>query len=146
MKPVTLVKTILGIALFGAGIGAGVVAYSGTQSTPDYGPYPPLPEAAEPRAADDLTDLVLAGDDQLIAERYGSEVLGALMQALTFGSDETGMSPIVEIQNIEYLGTVADGREALAMYNAYGTLRNGTEVIAGFAVRVANGEVIGVNQ
>jgi hypothetical protein len=138
-------KALVGLALFTIGIVGGVLLYGGTQTTVDYGPFPPLPEAAEPRAADDLTDLLLAGRDQEIAKRYGDDIVVGLAEALTIGPNPQGASPIVDISDIKYLGTVADGRQSLAMYAALGSLGDGTSVIAGFSLRVADGEVIGVN-
>jgi hypothetical protein len=141
----TAARTLVVLCLFAAGIAVGVVVYGQTQTTLDYGPFPPLPEAAEPRAADDLTDLLVAGNDQVIAERYGDDIVSELALALTIGPDPQNASPIVDVRDVKYLGTVADGRQLLAMYAAIGSLGDGTDVIAGFSLRIADGEIIGVN-
>lgn len=139
-------KSALAIALFAGGVIAGVMVYSGTQARVEYGPYPPLPEAAEPRVADELTDLVVDGQDRALAERYGPDLIEELQAALRFGSPEVGMENIVDVTDIKYLGTVSDGREQLAMYNIYGVTSGGLPVITGLSLRVSDGEVIGVNR
>lgn len=140
MSATSAAKGVLGLGLFVGGLIVGVLAYRDTQATPVYGPYPPLPEAAEPRAADDLTDLIIAGNDRAIAERYDTQTISGLADAFTIGTQS-----LVTINDIRYLGTVADGRQAIAMYAALGTLQDGRNVIAGFSLRIADGEVVGVN-
>ena len=136
----TVLRTLLTIVVFVAGIAAGLVAYARLNPAPDYGPLPPQSEAAEPAAADQLTDMLVAGDEAGLAQRFSADVLGQLAGALTLNQ-----SPIVDVRDVRYLGAVSNGGESVATYLAYGTLGNGTEVVVGFGVRVRDGKVVGVN-
>jgi hypothetical protein len=128
------------VAVFVGGIAAGVVAYGRLNPPPDYGPLPPQTEAAEPAAADQLTDLLVAGNDIAMANEYPAEVLTQLSDALVLNQ-----SSMVDVRDVRYLGTVSNGGESLATYVAYGTLSSGTDVVIGFGVRVRDGQVVGVN-
>ena len=49
------------------------------------------------------------------------------------------------ITDVRYLGTVTQGEEAIANYMAYGKFNSGADAVLGFAVRVRDGDVVGVN-
>lgn len=139
-RPGTLAHAMGTLLLFGMGVGAGVLAFERLSSEIDYGPYPPRREAAEPVAADRLTDLLAAGDDSTLAVEFDEEILTQLSGALRIGQQS-----LVSVSDIRYLGTVAEGEEALASYVALGKFNSGQDVVIGFAVRVRDGEVVGVN-
>jgi hypothetical protein len=144
IRALTVLRRLVLITLFVAGIAGGVALYSIINPPLDYGPLPPMMEAAEPVAADQLTDLVAANDEAGLAGRYSTDLLGELSQALTIG-EQGGLRPIIDIRRVDYLGSVSDGRDTLALYVAHGAMEDGVEVAAGFSVRVRDGEVVGVN-
>jgi hypothetical protein len=139
-----LVRWTVLLALLVGGIVAGVAAYRYFNPGLDYGTLPPLAEAAEPAAADALTEMVVAGDEAKLAQRYDAELLQSLSDALTVGTGAQPM-PLVQINDIRYLGSVAQGGDTLALYVAEGQLDGGTDAMAGFSLRVRDGLVIGVN-
>ena len=144
LRTLRLVRRVFLIALFGASIAAGVWLYGVINPPIDYGSLPPLHEAAEPVAADKLTDLVVAGNEADLAESYSGELLQAVSLALTVGGGGQPQ-PLVEVRDIQYLGSVVDGSDTLALYVALGRLDGGIEAAAGFALRVRDGQVVGVN-
>ena len=137
-----LLRRVVIIALFGVGLVGGVLFYHVVNPPIDYGTLPPLSEAAEPMAADALTDLVVAGNEATLADRYSGDLLEALSNALTVGAPG---SPLMDVVDIRYLGSVVDGRDTLAFYVALGKVDAATDAAAGFSLRVRDGEVVGVN-
>jgi hypothetical protein len=144
IRIVTLLRRLLLIGLFVAGIAAGIRLYSIINPPLDYGPLPPMMEAAEPVAADRLTDMVEAGDEVALAGSYPTDLLTELSGALTIGTPG-GLQAIIDVRRIEYLGSISDGLDTVALYVAHGALDDGLEVSAGFSIRVRDGEVVGVN-
>jgi hypothetical protein len=144
LRVLRAVKVVVLVGLLVVGLVGGVFAYRYLNPGIDYGKLPPLTEAAEPPAADDLTDLVVAGDEAKLAQKYDSGLLESLSMALTVGAGSQP-PPLVDIQDIRYLGSVAQGGDTLAMYVAVGQLDGGTPAMAGFSLRVRDGLVIGVN-
>ena len=144
LRILTLLRRLLFTAMFVAAVVGGVLLYQVLNPPIDYGTLPPLAEAAEPAAADELTDLVEAGNEAVLAERYSADLLMAVSTALTVGPGQ-GAQPLVEVRQISYLGSVTDGSDTLALYVAYGRLDGGIDAAAGFALRVRDGQVVGVN-
>lgn len=124
------------LALFVAGIVLGAVGFGRMATGFEYGPYPPRSEAAEPVPADRMTDLIVAGDDEALADAFEPELISQLATAL---------QPFDRITDIRYLGTVAQGDESLASYVVLGRVGSGLDAAMPFAVRVRDGEVVGVN-
>jgi hypothetical protein len=144
LRAVRIAKRLFLTALFIAGILGGIRLYSILNPPIDYGSLPPLAEAAEPRAADFMTDLVERGDEAGLAAGYPTEMLSELSAALTIG-EPGGLSGLNDVRRVDYLGSVSDGVDTLALYVAHGVLESGVEVAAGFSIRVRDGEVVGVN-
>jgi len=143
IRALRFVKRIILVLLFIAGLGIGLLVYRTANPPLQYGNLPPLTEAAEPPAADQLTDLLVAGDESKLAADYDSDLLQTLSVALTMGPNAN--NPLVQVLDIQYLGSVAQGSDILSFYVATGTLSDGTNGEAGFSLRVRDGQVVGVN-
>jgi hypothetical protein len=143
IRALRLVKRLVLIALFIVGLGAGLVLFRTVNPPLQYGNLPPLSEAAEPAAADALTDLVVAGDEAQLADRYDGDLLAGLSTALTMGPNAN--DPLVQVNDIQYLGSIAQGPDILSFYVATGQMSDGTDGEAGFSLRVRDGKVVGVN-
>jgi hypothetical protein len=143
IRALRLVKRVVLIALFIVGLGAGLVLFRTVNPPLQYGNLPPLSEAAEPAAADALTDLVVAGDEAQLADKYDGDLLAGLSSALTMGPGAN--DPLVQVNDIQYLGSVAQGADILSFYIATGQMSDGTDGEAGFSLRVRDGKVVGVN-
>ena len=141
LRPGEIARGVVTVGLFVAGIAVGVLAYDRVTSGFDYGPLPPRAEAAEPPAADRLTDLLRDGQDAILAEEYDGELLEQLSGALVIGQSQG----LVTITDIRHLGTIAEGEESVASYVAFGQLSNGSDGVIAFAIRVRGDEVVGVN-
>jgi hypothetical protein len=144
IRVLTTLKRLLLLTLFVGGIALGIAGYRLVNPPIEYGTLPPLQEAAEPTPADELTDLVLNGTEASLAGRYSAELLDGLATALTVGPGQQG-SPLMEVVDIRYLGSVVEGSDTLALYIAFGKIDGGTDASAAFSLRVRDGEVIGVN-
>ena len=143
IRALRFVKRLIVVVLFIVGLGAGLVLYRTANPPLQYGTLPPLSEAAEPPSADALTDLVVAGDEAQLADHYDGDLLAGLSSALTMGPGAN--DPLVQVNNIQYLGSVAQGPDILAFYVATGQMSDGTDGEAGFSLRVRDGKVVGVN-
>jgi hypothetical protein len=129
------------VSLFVVGIVLGGLAFRNASPTIDYGPNPPLPEVAEPAAADKLTDLLANGDDAGLAASYDSTVLGQLADAMKVA----GQTPLSDVSDVKYLGAVRTGPDTIAMYLAKGSAGNMGDAGVAFSVRVRDGKVVGVD-
>jgi len=143
IRALRVVKRTILIVLFVVGLGAGLLLYLAANPPLQYGNLPPLSEAAEPPAADQLTDLLVAGDEAQLADHYDGDLLAGLSAALTMGPNAN--DPLVQVNDIQYLGSVAQGADILSFYIATGQMSDGTDGEAGFSVRVRDGKVVGVN-
>ena len=143
IRALRFVKRLVLIVLFIVGLAAGLLLYRAANPPLQYGTLPPLSEAAEPKAADELTDLVVAGDEAQLAEHYDGDLLAGLSAALTMGPNAN--NPLVQVNDIQYLGSVAQGPDILSFYIATGQMSDGTDGEAGFSLRVRDGKVVGVN-
>jgi hypothetical protein len=143
IRALRFVKRIVLVLLFVAGLGVGLLVFRAANPPLQYGNLPPLTEAAEPAAADQLTDMLVAGDESKLAEDYDSDLLQNLAVALTMGPNAN--DPLVQVVDIQYLGSVAQGADILSFYVATGTMSDGTDGEAGFSLRVRDGQVVGVN-
>ena len=143
IRALRVVKRLVILVLFIGGLAAGLVLYRTANPPLQYGTLPPLSEAAEPPAADELTDLVVAGDEAQLADHYDVDLLAGLSTALTMGPGAN--NPLVQVNDIQYLGSVAQGSDILSFYVATGQLSDGTDGEAGFSLRVRDGQVVGVN-
>jgi hypothetical protein len=143
IRALRLVKRLVLVALFAVGLGLGLVLFRTANPPLQYGNLPPLSEAAEPPAADALTDLVVAGDEAQLADKYDGDLLAGLSSALTMGPGAN--DPLVQVNDIQYLGSVAQGADILSFYVATGQMSDGTDGEAGFSLRVRDGKVVGVN-
>lgn len=140
-RPGVIARATGTVVVFVFGVGAGVLAFDRVTSTFDYGPLPPNQEAAEPSPADRFTDLIIDGQDAVLAREYDAEILQQLAGALTIGQSQS----LVTVTDVRYLGTIAEGGEAVASYLAFGQLNNGSDAVIAFAIRVRDGKVVGVN-
>ena len=141
--PRSLPRSLGTVALFVIGVAAGVLAFSRMGVSMEYGPYPPRTEAAEPEQADHLADLLEAGDDAGIAATLDGPLIEQLSAVLRLGG--ANGDPLIDITRVQYLGTVADGPESVASYVVMGAFSDGTEGMLGMAIRVRDGEVVGIN-
>jgi hypothetical protein len=109
------------------------------------GPTRPLPElgpglrkTAEPVASAGLVALIAADDVGGLAAKLTAAELQALSEAL---------APVVEVHAIRFVDalTIEGDADEVATYVASGLNEQGVDVVSGFALRVRDGIVVGVN-
>jgi hypothetical protein len=125
------------ILLFVAGLVAGVGGYLALNAPPPARTYPALAGAAEPTAAHDLARSIAANDATGIAETLDRQAAAGLSNAL---------QPIVEVTDVDYLGTVVDGDRSMAGYVVHGRDESGQKQIVGIVVDVARGIIVAINE
>ena len=125
------------VGLFLVGIVAGVGGFVALNPPPPAQPFPSLAGAPEPAEAHALAEALKAND----AEGVANHVLPAIATSLS-----DALTPIVEVTEVTYLGTVErDGRD-LAGYIVVGRDDQSQKRIVGFVVDVMNDAIVGINQ
>jgi hypothetical protein len=129
-------RAALVLATFLGGLVVGVVVYAVTDKGADANPYASLPPTAEPAVTAEVARAVSNNDARGLANEMDMEVLQQL---------KTAIEPLVDIRSIKFLGAVEKNGRVLAAYVAGGRTSDGTDILRGFVLRVAGGQIVGVN-
>ena len=140
---VRIVRSIVLLGMFGGAVVAGIVVYTLQAPAPSPGTYPSVPTTAEPAAAHEIVELIVADDAPALASKLDAESLQALAGALS--TVEPAPQPLVTVTSVKYLGAVALEEQTVVSYLARGRDAAGTDWVVGFALRVQGDEVVGVN-
>lgn len=134
----TLIRAIATLVLFAASVGLGAVLHVGaTPPEQQIDRFPTIAGGApEPGVSADIARAIMAKDPQALARTYTADMLQAYQEA---------MSPVVEADEIRYVGGVAREGETLASYVVTGQTDDGTSLISGFVVHVKDNQITGFN-
>ena len=132
----TQVRAFGTLALFVVGLVVGVAVHQVVDRGPGESPYPALPKTAEPVAAHDVVQAIANDDAASLAKMLASEQLTDLATAL---------QPIVDVRSAKFVAAVESEGRLLSAYVVSGKTSEGSDVIVGFVLRVANDQVVGVN-
>jgi hypothetical protein len=134
----TLIRAILTLVLFAASVALGATLHVGAKPPEQQiDRFPTIAGgAAEPAIAADIARAIMAKDPQALAKAYTADMLQAYQEA---------MSPVVEADDIRYVGGVEREGETLASYVVTGQTAEGMSLISGFVVHVKDNQITGFN-
>jgi hypothetical protein len=134
----TLIRAILTLVLFTASVALGATLHVGAKPPEQQiDRFPTIAGgAAEPAIAADIARAIMAKDPQALARTYTADMLQAYQEA---------MSPVVEADDIRYVGGVEREGETLASYVVTGQTAEGMSLISGFVVHVKDSQITGFN-
>ncbi len=125
------------VALFLGGIVLGVVAHVAFTPAAPASPYRSLARADEPSVAAAVVRAIASDDPKTLGRLISDkDLLSSLHQAL---------DPIVQVDDLKFVGAVEGQRQVLSAYLARGRDTRGDKVIRGFVLHVEGDGVIGVN-
>lgn len=130
------VRAIVGAAVFGAGVIAGVFAAQLADPPPPPSPWASLPPVEEPAASAAVASMIANNDAPSLSKALDSQLLQKLAQSI---------EPLVDIDEVDFTGATETQGDILAAYVAGGTDQTGAKVIVGVVLRVRDGKVVGVN-
>jgi hypothetical protein len=136
-EAVPLRRAIATVALFLAGLAAGIGTYASVVAPPSLPALPALASAPEPAAAHDLAAAIAAGDASGVAARLSPGTAAGLSSAL---------QSIVDVTGVTYLGTVEEDGRDLAGYVVRGRDRSHTKQIVGLVLAVSGGRIVAINE
>jgi hypothetical protein len=131
-------NALLTLALFGAAVGLGVVIHLAVNPpTPHVERFPMITNgAAEPPVSAEIANAIVGKNTAMLASKYSAELLQAYQQA---------MAPVVEVDDIRYVGGVVRDGETLASYVVTGQTQQGVSLISGLVVHVKDAQITGFN-
>lgn len=134
----TTVRAILTLALFALSVALGAALQVGAKPPEQQIQRFPtiVGGAAEPTVTADIARAVVAKDPQALAKAYSADLLQAYQGA---------MAPVVDADDIHYVGGVEKEGETLASYVVTGQASDGSALISGFVVHVKDGQITGFN-
>lgn len=134
----TLIRAIMTLVLFVASVALGATLHVGAKPPEQQiDRFPTIAGgAAEPAVAADIARAIMAKDPQALAKTYTADMLQAYQEA---------MSPIVDAEDIRYVGGVEREGETLASYVVTGQTAEGASLISGFVVHVKDNLITGFN-
>lgn len=131
------------LGMFGGALVAGYFFYGNQNQPLVLGPYPAVATVPEPPAAHHIVELILADDAPALSKELEADALEALSGALR--TIEGNPQPLVSVTSIKYLGAVQGADQTVVSYLANGRDAGGTKWVVGFALRVQEDQVVGVN-
>jgi hypothetical protein len=134
----TLIRAILTLVLFVGSVALGATLHVGARPPEQQiDRFPTIAgRAAEPAIAANIARAIMAKDPQALAKTYSADMLQAYQEA---------MSPVVEAEEIRYVGGVEREGETLASYVVTGQTAEGVSLISGFVVHVKDNQITGFN-
>jgi hypothetical protein len=131
-------RAIAVLLLFLVSVALGVVIHLGVATPPAaVDRFPTInPGAPEPPVSAAITKAIAAKDPQALAAAYSADLLQAFQEA---------MSPVVDVDDIRYVGGLQRGSETLASYVVTGQDQNGQSLMSGFVIHVQDGQITGFN-
>lgn len=134
----TLIRAVLTLVLFVASLALGAALHVGAKPPEQQiDRFPTIAGgAAEPAVAADIARAIIAKDPQALAKTYSADMLQAYQEA---------MSPVVEADDIHFVGGVEREGETLASYVVTGQTAEGASLISGFVVHVKDNQITGFN-
>jgi hypothetical protein len=134
---VPLRRAIAIVALFLAGLAAGIGTYAFVNAPPALPALPGLASVPEPAAAHDLAAAIAAGDASGVASRLSPDTASGL---------STALASIVDVTAVTYLGTVEEDGRDLAGYVVRGRDKSNTKQIVGLVLAVSGGRIVAINE
>lgn len=130
-------RTVLILLLFSVSVAVGVAIQLATTPTRAVDRYPTMSVgAAEPAVTAELTQAIVGKEAQRLAATYSADMLTNFQNA---------MAPVVDVEDIRYIGGIERNGETLASYAATGRTQNGQPMISGFVIHVQDGKITGFN-
>jgi hypothetical protein len=131
-------RALMTLVLFAASVALGVGLHVGSHpQTPHVERFPTITNgAAEPHVSAEIATAIVGKNTHMLASKYSAELLQAYQQA---------MAPVVDAEDIRYVGGVERDGETLASYVVTGQTAQGIALISGFVVHVRDGEITGFN-